>query len=216
MKKGGNCRNSNNTTTNNKGWGGSGDRVYSGNTSGGGNKNDLQVKWGKISKDCLVCGDEVHWIKYLQKGQVNRLINTEIQVTTMLTIHTGTFNLCRKWRHWYKKVNKYHHTTDSHQSTTGSSQQQVGNEQGNLSITRSGQNNATTTTSGHMYYSLVFQNNLFLPRIPERGSVKTLYNISNIVRDIEGLLQKFIFELICFPSGVWIDIPTALLFWIPD
>ena len=65
-----NSCNSNNATYNNKYGGGSRDIVFSINNSGGGNKNDLQVKLGTISKGCLVYSDEVHWQKDFQKGQV--------------------------------------------------------------------------------------------------------------------------------------------------
>ena len=44
---------------------------------------------------------------------------------------------------------------------------------------------------------------------------KTLENISNPMRNIKSLFQQFIFGLIWFISIGWIDIATALLYWIP-
>ena len=45
--------------------------------------------------------------------------------------------------------------------------------------------------------------------------VKTLDNINHIIKDTDGLFQKFIISLIWFFFGVYIGILTALLFLIP-
>ena len=102
-----------------------------GNNSGGGNKNDLRVKQGTISKVCLVCGNEGRWLKGFQKLHVTRIINPEGQVQTVVITPTGTFYLCRKCRWCYNKGKKYYHKIDKYYYKNDISQHKEGDGKGN-------------------------------------------------------------------------------------
>ena len=41
--------------------------------------NNHQANHSSVSKGCLVCGDEDHWLKDFQKGHVTKLITPEGQ-----------------------------------------------------------------------------------------------------------------------------------------
>ena len=90
-----------------------------------GNNNCLHVNPGTISKTILVWGDKVHLIKDCQKIHVHILITPEGQGPTMVNTPTGTFDLCWKFRWWYKKVNKYFHISVKNWSKNRISQKQV-------------------------------------------------------------------------------------------
>ena len=164
-----NRRNSNNTTTKNKCGGGSGGIIFSGNTSGGVNKNRIQLNPGTISKGCLACGNEVYCLKVFQKGYVPRLLHTEVKGPTTVTTLTGTFDIWQRCKRCYNKGNKYHHNTDTNCSKTNSSHHWGGYELGNLAIDQSGQNNSGTTTYAHPDDAIVFHKDWHVLHIHERG-----------------------------------------------
>ena len=64
-----------------------------GNTSVGGNNNNLQVNLGTTSKGCLVNVNVDHWLKDFQTGRVTKIFLPKLKGPTKVTTSTGIFDL---------------------------------------------------------------------------------------------------------------------------
>ena len=126
---------SNNGGSSNSGGGSdSTNKGKSGKSKSDGKGRDSKPK-KEITEGWLVCGSDDHWIKDCDKGHVPKLIPPEGEGPETVKTPTGTFDLCRTCKSWYKQGKKSHHTTDTHVSKSdqkGNSGEGEKKQSGNL------------------------------------------------------------------------------------